>query len=555
MESEQNNSIRGKDWLSMGIFFLVAAALRLCGNGHGLPWIYEPDPDSVVLAKYVADDLNNLDLLLNPSRYPHLLVYFLAPVLKLFPDASEIWIGRTLSGLLGAGTVVFTFLCGMLAAGRRAGWLAALMVCFSFLAVQHSHLAKPHVGVAFFTTACLYGCMRIMVRPSTGNFVMAGLFALAAGATLHSGFVVLAALAAAVVLAPSDHGTFAWRRYFSRGPIWVLVLVVLAIPVGYPNRIVAFYEIMMGRADWHLLMAPHVPGASRSLGLSGFLNIIPAFTQYDPWVGILGAAALLIGLVKKQRWWKLCLPGFAMALLFFALFGHLSSFVPRFLILVLPPLSVGAAALLVAGMRQLKSLPSAPVFALLIVILLLPGGAACLKLDRLYLSEDTREETVQWIEQHIEPGTPLAAVPFLDFPLPMTRQSIKEHEQAIKNLPRWERETLWVMQSKGEDRLLDEGRHRVAFPFSSRWKLKHEARKAFLEERGVRYGISVFYSAGQYMDPDYNVFSSLGTKVKLVAPGAEGFFGFNLYRIPNPFWNVWKMDKPGPLVEIVEIGL
>jgi hypothetical protein len=195
------------------------------------------------------------------------------------------------------------------------------------------------------------------------------------------------------------------------------------------------------------------------------------------------------------------------------------------------------------------------ILALLLVILLLPGGAACLKLDQLYLSEDTRETAVRWIEEHVEPDVPMAAVPFLDFPLPMTGQSIREHGKAIGNLPRWERDTLWAMQREGEDRLSDEGRYRVHFPFSLEWKADEEARKAFLEERGVRYGISVFYNAGQYASPDYNVFSLLGEQVMRAAPGAEGFFGFNLYRIPNPFWNVWKMDRPGPLVEIVAIDL
>ncbi|MBU0756222.1 MAG: glycosyltransferase family 39 protein, partial [Planctomycetes bacterium] len=416
-EYEQQDPFNRTDWIAVAILFVTAAGLRLYGNRYGLPWIWEPDADSVVLAKALCTGETGYDHLLKPSRYPHLIVYFLLPLLKIFPETSDIWLGRILSGLFGAGTVVMTYLCGRLAAGRRAGLLAGLLVCFSILSVQHSHMVKPHIAVGFFATACVYACMRILQRPSTGNYILAGLMGAGAVAVLHSGFVVGAGLLASVMLAPSPHGLFSWRRYLSRGPLAALGLICLAIPLGYPNRLMALYEILQGHQEWEYIMRPHVPHTSDSIGFSGYVRIPLVLLQYDPWVGIAGSIALMWGFFKPPHWWKLCIPGMCMTLFFFAVFGHVRSFMPRFCLLVLPTISVIGAVWMVVVLNRLMPSFSRWSFPLVALLLLLPGAPTVLRLDWLYTQEDTRIQAVRWIERNVPEDVPLAAVPFLDFPL------------------------------------------------------------------------------------------------------------------------------------------
>lgn len=535
-----NHRARIDTILIVGLFAL-AAALRLFGNRYGLPWIYEPDPDSVVLAKSLSTGGVGVERLLKPTRYPHLMTYLLVPLMKLFPGANEMWIGRTLSGLLGAGCVVFTYLCGKQAAGRRAGVLAALMVCFSFLAVQHSHLAKPHVAVALFTTACLYYCMRIIEKPGLYNYILAGISGGLAVATLHSGFVAGACLLTAVALAPSRYGPFSVKRYLAKGPIIAVFIILLGIPLGHPNRIAGLIEIARGAQEWSYLMRPHVPSASESLGTGAMKRVPLTLLAYDPWVSILGTIALLSGLWKRPRWWKLCLPGLVMTLFFFLVFGHIKSFVPRFLILVLPPLSVAAAALVETAMSRLGPGIKRFAYPVAFVLFLLPGVAAVLKLDSLYVAEDTRVMASRWIEENVPVTTPLAATPYIDFPLSTSIESKADHQRVLMNLPRWEKDNM------------DEDGYRIHFPFKDRWSANRKQRLAYLQERGVGYGLSVFYRGWEYHDPGYNVFSKLGKTVFSALPGKEGVLGFDLYYIPNPLWLIWNVDRPGPLVVVVKL--
>jgi hypothetical protein len=552
MEWEKEEQKRKGVWIGVLILMGVALALRLWGNRFGLPWIEAPDPDSVVLAKNLAREAVGPERLLKPTRYPHLLVYLYYPLFKLFPELSIVWLGRIVSAVLGAGTVGWVYLCGKAAAGRRAGVLAALWVCFSFLAVQHGHTIKPHVPVAFFSTACLYFCMQMIKRPNIRVYCMAGLTGGAALATLHSGIVLLAALGAAAIMAPGNGGRLSWRRYLGPGPLALCGLLLAFFILGYPNRIGPLAEIIKGEAGWSALMAPHVPGTSQSLGLIGLSQFILYLVHYDPFVGILGFLALVWGVWKRNTWWRLCLPGFAMVILFIALFGHLQSLMPRFLILILPPLSVAAAAWVEAGCRKLRPATARVAVWALFPLLILPGAAVVARLEWLFVQEDTRTQAVQWIQANVPPSTPLAAVSYSDFPLPLTRDSILEHKRAVKNLSRWELETLRAMSRGDEDPLRHE-RYTVHFPFKGRGQDEKENIRTFLKEVGIEYTIAVYQSEKAYRDPGWKVFAEVGEVVFRARAGVGGFINTSLYFIPFPFFRIWFIKRPGPKVEVYKL--
>jgi hypothetical protein len=263
---------------------------------------------------------------------------------------------------------------------------------------------------------------------------------------------------------------------------------------------------------------------------------------YDPLVFFLSTIAFFAGLWKRPRWWRLCLPGFAMTFLFITVFGHLSSFVPRFLILVLPPLSVAAAAFVERVMGRFKPGILKVGYPVVVVLLLLPGGAAVLKLCTLYVAEDTRVTAARWIEENIPVTTPLAATPYIDFPLPTSMETKEDHKATMDHLTRWERENM------------EEEGYRIHFPFRDHWNASREQLKAYLAERGVGYALSVINTSKAYHDARYNVFSKMGKTVFSVLPGREGVVGYKMYYIPNPLWMIWTVDRPGPLVIVTEIG-
>lgn len=543
----------GKPLLQGAALFLIlaaAAALRLAGNRHGLPWIEEPDIDTVRLAYKLAHGIAPWDRILRPTRYPHLLLYLYAVLFKSFPGVSYVWIARIVSGVLGTGTVFLLYRCAGLAAGRRAALFAGALGAVAFLPVQHAHLGKPHVPVTFFVTASLYFSMRAAADGRLRSFAAAALMGGMAVAVLPSGFLFLGGFVTALLLAPRAVEARSFRRRF--GPPLLVLGCSLAvfITAGYPNRITALISILRGEAPWSLLAKPHGLRAMESLGWAGIGRTFRWFVEYAPWVSVLGFLAFAVGGLRRAAWWRAVLPGFAMVFLYLVVFGHARASGPRFFLPILPPLIVAAAAVVTSAVDRLRPRARGWALGAAFVILVGPGTYVSGKLAVLYGMEDTRSVAARWIETHVSPDTPLAAVPFLDFPLPMDRASMEDHAKVLKNLPRWEEDTLRAMR-RGEIPGVGGGRYRVYFPFKGRWSLPLRERRAYLARRGVRYGISVFYDPRQFQDPGFNVFPSLGKVVFRVRPGKEGWTGGELYRIEYPYLRIHWIERPGPLVEVV----
>jgi len=536
---------------------VAALALRLIGNRYGLPWLQEPDPESIELAQSLAHGRAGWSTLLSPARYPHLPTLILVPVLSIFPDASPVWLGRTVCGVLGALTVGFVFALARRIGGSTAARLAGTMAAVSFLAVQHGHFVKPHVWLGFFATGALYFCHRLAQSPTRSNHFAVGAFAAMSAGTLLSGLAVYAGVLVSLIQRQGDQGrrtVGGGRRFFDGGVGLVASLAVVGIALGYPHRIHALILIAKGEADFSLLREPHAATAFEYLGLANYRKILATFLQFDPWVGVFATGTIVVVLFRSTPWRRSVLPSYAVALLFFGFFGLFNSYKDRFALMVLPALCVvaGVGMTALAGLFPRRGQRFA--VATLGLLALVPALPADLKLISLFVKEDTRELAADWIRENVPTDTKLAAVPYMDFALPLTRKSIASHRSAVKVLGIWESSTLRAFNqgTLSEDA---EPRWDVRFPFESRWMIALPQRKSTLKRMEARYGISIFDSWATFNDVTRNAFSLLGDVVYKAEPGVPQFCGTELYHIFHPFLRIWAIDRAGPYVEIVKLKL
>ncbi len=110
--------------------------------------------------------------------------------------ASILLVGRILSAVLGAATVVLVWATARRMYGASSAWIAAFTAAITPIAVMHGHFATVDVSATFFVCLCLYACSRCLTAPTARNLMFAGAAAGLAAATKYTCAVVLVAAVA-----------------------------------------------------------------------------------------------------------------------------------------------------------------------------------------------------------------------------------------------------------------------------------------------------------------------------------------------------------------------
>ena len=206
----------------------LALVLRLWGISYDLPFIYYPDePGYVAIAQRIfkTGDLNphffnypSLFFYVNAASYiPYYLVGTWAGLFSARTDIAAplaiavgvakatqpntILLGRCLTALFGAGTVLLTWRIGRRISGRASvGLLASLFVAVLPPNVFNSRLITPDTFVVFFATAAVLGAVRIYQRGWTSSYVFAGAALGLTASSKYNGAVVAVPVLLAHVL-------------------------------------------------------------------------------------------------------------------------------------------------------------------------------------------------------------------------------------------------------------------------------------------------------------------------------------------------------------------
>ncbi len=258
--------------VALGIILVLAGLLRLTAfSWDGSPGLH-PDERHIVdvtskmevpgsLSAYFNTDTSPLNPY-NPPAEANSFVYGTAPVFlgKIGANLSGhlgfgdragyggiFSVGRTLSGLVDIGTIIFVFLLASRLFRSRVGLVAALLYAFAALPIQHSHFFVVDPFMTFFGTAAVYFAVRIAQDGRWVDYGLAGLtVGLATASKLTAVSLVPVVVLAAVIRAwptiepflrelwrpspsrESDVDLSGPRRSVGRAAIGVVLALVLA---------------------------------------------------------------------------------------------------------------------------------------------------------------------------------------------------------------------------------------------------------------------------------------------------------------------------------------
>ncbi len=349
-----------------------AAAIRVVGIQYGLPFgnLLNPDEQSIVprawkLVHGGGGDPHWFD-------YPTLLMYVNAPF-QAWQDEPSYLTARIVGVVLATSSIAAAWWLGRRAFGTpSAGVVAAAAVAVCTVHVAYSHAAVTDVPLTLGVAVSL----ALLV---SGRLELAGIAIGLAMGFKYPGVFLLVPLVVA--------GWKQWRRLVVSG-----VLAAAAFLASSP------FIVVHGHQAWH--EAFRVQRLARD-GWLGFEHdhIAPIAFVVRLWEGlgpalILCGVGLVVALVRRTRT-DLILSSFVVV--YFADLLTLAAHFDRYVLPLVPAL--GALA---GRMRSL-----APVTLLLLVVPL----TWSIRDTKVLTRTDTRIVAHRWVEQHIPPGTRIAADP------------------------------------------------------------------------------------------------------------------------------------------------
>ncbi|GMR21807.1 MAG: hypothetical protein BMS9Abin37_0124 [Acidobacteriota bacterium] len=423
------------------VVLAVAAALRLYGIDHGLPFVYNPD-EANIMARSLAVARG-----IDPEYYlyPSFFFYFLFAVMgglyvvgrvhgsyenvaafqaRFFEDPTAFYLVGRLVGVVAAlATIVLTYGLVLKHFGRTAARASSLFIAVAYFHVRDAHYLKHDVPSGFLFVLALWAIDRALSRKDLSAYWLAGA---ALGVAFATHYYMIFLAPAFIVCHWVSRGWERFAHVVAAGAVSALTFfmlspfVVLRFPIALEHM----------RANRQVVV-------DRSLE-SG-LAIFPSLGRYLEFVvtqglGYLLFTLVLIGFVLMARSDRRELALWGSFPILFVGFITYTFFAGRYLNPILPSLAA-AAGLAVSALEARFGRRVAVLVTMLACLQPLYGS---IQIDRLFAREDTRTLAREWVVDNVASGTTFALQSY-SVPLPQSAESFRDSLDANGALDELER--------------------------------------------------------------------------------------------------------------------
>ncbi len=343
---------------------LFALAVRLYRNRWDDGHFFHPDERAIGFA---VERLSFVPLRLNPQffaygsfpiyvvRVSSAVVSLVRPSLRGFDGA--ILVGRAVSALWGAGTVLLLALLGMRLYDRATGLLGGFFLAASVSHLQNSHFATSDIPLTALVLATLVLLIRSVESPSLLNFALAGACLGLALATKFSALPLLLPVGVGLLLCRIRGSN--WSRVVLAGAV-VAAAAGAAFFVGQPFAVLDFrawsHDILeQSRMVRHAGLFPYT---NQYVGTPKYLYDLEQFILWGagPLLGVAALAGVGFAVVRAARRREASqILLLSWVVPFFLVTGSFEIKFPRYLLPIYPMLALWAAAWLVEKGRASRA--------------------------------------------------------------------------------------------------------------------------------------------------------------------------------------------------------
>lgn len=408
------------------LILLIAAFLRTQGIFWGIPIFdplvhsYHPDELKIIYAanSFPGHIFTNTDFRY-PTFYHNFIGILSLPfklIFKLNNSSFNIMyitiLGRSVSILLGIGSIFLTFVLGKRLYNENVGLLAAIFLSLSLYHVQSSSLATLDVPNSFFFILTLYFAFRMYEEPKPIFYLLTGVsLGILVGTKYFGGLILISILILHYYrtsnnVSGTSKNSFGLRMLFSKNLCILFLSAAITFFLTTPG--ILLNPMNFVNSETQELTQQEGLQYRSMFGISVFLLIIKNFMEAtDPFLGLFMLFGLLYPL---QKHWNKEIPLLAPLIPIFLIFGALRS---RHFITILPLtaiLGANAAFRLYETKRILKNVWIF-LFTLWIIFSLTYNSAGI-----LLRKDDSRIEAAHYIDRNIPAGATIGATSIGNYP-------------------------------------------------------------------------------------------------------------------------------------------
>lgn len=340
-------------------------------------------------------------------------------------------VGRVLSALFDAGTIVLLFFIGRRLFRPAIGLFAAFLYAVSVLPIQLSHFYAVDTILTFFVAASLYMLIRFYEKPTYVKALLTGIFFGLALATKVSAIVFMISIGAVLFIDVFTQFAKAPHQPKHYMPLLKTALkntctygLILAAATLGTFALFEPYAIIDQKTYWEQTVYQSMmtkdafvfPYTLQYVGKIPYLYELKNIFLFG--MGPLIATLCFAGTVYtfviairngNKKFFAQLLPGFIFFISYFWVVGGFAIGFMRYMLPVYPLLCLFGAVLLYWFVNQLNSnsknkhTRSIVYAAMLIAFLIWP-----LSFEQIYAKNNTRYDATQWIHQNIPAGSAIA---------------------------------------------------------------------------------------------------------------------------------------------------
>lgn len=407
--------------LTLIIISVIGLLIRLYGINFGLPYIYDPDEPTFVIA--AVKILANRDP--NPHWFGHpgstgiymlvalySIIFLIGKSLGIFASAEAFkslyfqdptvfyLSGRLLSAVIGTAIIFLTYLIGIKIFNKTIGLMAAVLMAIIPLHVQFSKLVRADLIMTLLILLALWYCLKILENNSYINYILVGFLMGLAIVTKYPSVVFILTIILTYILGKG------WQSKGSKFyPIFSILACITGAFLGSPF---VFLDLQQVIADVTLeSRTTHLSATGGGLIYNliwySQVAILKNFTFFGLLLVVIGFVICLAS-KQKDKWLLISFP------LFFLLFiSSLHLVWERWIIPIVPfiCLIVAYAIYKIANWVENRLNPRLALWTilLLIVITCVPLLNISIVQGREMSGVDTRTLAGRWMMSNIKSGS------------------------------------------------------------------------------------------------------------------------------------------------------